>query len=529
LVAPPEPEEKKKEGPAASPKKKRKRKEPSKEEASSAPRGVLFEETPVLDTVEARRTVRLVTGSIATLLVLIFGFVLFRILTAKPALKQSPEAEKVEIVDVYKVKQHGETEAETLFERAHEVARRGNHEQAIRMLKRVSDAYPETGAADAAREALARSSQHLPLFPDSPAPAVPAGSGGTSTGVVAGNRQSTAGATPGEQGPVAASPEEALAAMTPTNIARSKSDTPLNANRAMLAASDPPPVRALPSGVQARTGAGVDPSGWPLEIVSSRDRAMMVLVPGGPVVMGRDVADTTEAPAHLVKVATFYIDKHEVTNRQFEMFLKETRPLPERGQALAREAGRVSLSEDSPVVMVNAREARAYADWAGKQLPTEAQWEKAARGTDQRPYPWGVAAPVWVKPREPLQVDTVMSFPNDLSPYGAYDLAGNVIEWTRDWYDPNLYASQRGITAEDPTGPSSRPPSAEVAVRGNSRQWRITARAGMVEGTRLPYLGFRCVLPVEGPDSLLPRTAVPKAAPPGSGPGGAAKSGAVPF
>jgi formylglycine-generating enzyme required for sulfatase activity len=245
--------------------------------------------------------------------------------------------------------------------------------------------------------------------------------------------------------------------------------------------------------------------------------------------MGRDRTGGPESPPHLVKVSTFYIDKHEVTNRQFELFLKATGPRPERTQALAREGNRISLSEDFPVVMVSAKEARLYADWAGKRLPTEAQWEKSARGTDQRLYPWGVATPVWVKPRAPLQIDPVMSFPNDLSPCGAYDLAGNAMEWTRDWYDGNVYASQRGVTAEDPTGPSSRPPSIQVAVRGYSRQWSITAREGIQETLRLPYLGFRCVLPVEGPDSIFHPAAGSEAAPPGTGPGRAVPKGAVPF
>jgi formylglycine-generating enzyme required for sulfatase activity len=256
---------------------------------------------------------------------------------------------------------------------------------------------------------------------------------------------------------------------------------------------------------------------------------MMVLVPGGPFLMGRDGADPDEAPAHHVKISAFYIDKHEVTNRQFELFLREAGPRSERTQALARDGGQVGLSEDLPVSMVSAKDAKDYAEWVGKRLPTEAQWEKAARGTDQRLYPWGTNAPAWVRPRVPLQIDTVMSYPNDLSPYGAYDMAGNVIEWTRDWFDPAGYAIYRGITAEDPTGPSSRPPSNQVAVRGGSRQWLITAREGMSEGSRLPYLGFRCVLPVEGPDSIVHPPAGPEPARPGSNPAGAVKKAAVPF
>jgi formylglycine-generating enzyme required for sulfatase activity len=284
----------------------------------------------------------------------------------------------------------------------------------------------------------------------------------------------------------------------------------------------------LPAGFQARSGAGTDPSGWPLEVVGSRDRAMMVLVPGGTFVMGRDGADPAEAPAHVTRLSTFYIDKHEVTNRQFELFLHDTGLRPERTQALAREAGRVSVSEDFPVAMVSVKDARDYAEWAGKRLPTEAQWEKAARGTDMRLYPWGPQAPNWVRPRAPLQVDAVMSYPSDLSPSGAYDMAGNVLEWTRDWYDSGAYATYRGTTAEEPTGPSSRPPSSQVVVRGVARDWTITAREGMLEGSRLPYLGFRCVLPVEGRDTIAHPAAGAETARPGANPA-ATKKGVVPF
>jgi sulfatase modifying factor 1 len=263
------------------------------------------------------------------------------------------------------------------------------------------------------------------------------------------------------------------------------------------------PSRPLPAGYQARSGVGIHPSGWPLEIFGGRDGAMMVLVPGGTFIMGRDGGEPAEAPAHQVKLSTYYIDKHEVTNRQFDQFVKEAGPRVERNRALAREGGGLTLSEDNPVVMVSAREAMEYADWASKRLPTEAQWEMAARGTDHRLYPWGPLPPVWEKPREPRQIDPVMSFPADLSPFGAYDLAGNALEWTRDWFDSRYYSSIRGAIAEDPTGPVSRPSSLQMSVRGGSRQWIVSAREGIKYESRLPFLGFRCVLPVDGPEAVF--------------------------
>jgi formylglycine-generating enzyme required for sulfatase activity len=472
--------------------------------------------------------------------VLLATFIGFRLLTGKSTRVETSDAETIELVDVHKVRLRGETEAEALLERAHEVERRGNHQLAHRLLIRLTNAYPETRAAEAARAALGRSAQKRSHFPDGP-PTVPSVAGATAGETPAPARIAAGGGASGgndSRAPevrapppsVAANPEAALAASIPPATPRPESVTS-NASGANPSAVEPapsPPARTLPSGFQARSGVRIDPSGWPLEIVTNRDGAMMVLVRGGPYLMGRDGGDMTESPAHLARVSTFYIDKHEVTNRQFELFLRETGARPDRSQALAREGGLVSVSEDFPVVMVSARDARDYADWVGKRVPTEAQWEKAARGTDQRLFPWGGQPPVWVRPRAPQQIDAVMSYPNDLSPVGAYDMAGNTAEWTRDWYDPAAYAAYRGTTAEDPTGPSSRPPSSLMAVRGGSPQWFITAREGLLEGSRLPYLGFRCVLAVEGPDSLgRPATADP--ARPGTNPGGTAKKGPVPF
>jgi formylglycine-generating enzyme required for sulfatase activity len=461
----------------------------------------LLEDTPLLDTIEARRTGRFVAGSVAALALLISTFVGFRLLTSRPNLVDQADAEKLELVDVHKARLRGETEARALLERAHQVERHGNRELAQQLLRQVANAYPETKAADAAREALGRAVQTPPAVTDKSRAERAATKGGSN-------------------------PEAALAASISAAASKNEIATSGHARVNPLGVEPAPvPNRTLPAGFQARSGANLDPSGWPVEVVGGRDGTMMVLVPAGPYVMGREGGDAAEAPAHPVRVSTFYIDKHEVTNRQFALFLRETGPRPDRTQALARDGGQVSQSEDFPAVMVSARDARDYADWAGKRLPTEAQWEKAARGNDGRLYPWGSQAPVWEKPRAPLQVDPVMSFAIDVAPSGAYDMAGNVMEWTRDWFDPASYAAYRGNTADDPNGPSSRPPSNQVAVRGGSRHWMLTAREGMVEGSRLPYLGFRCVLPVEGPDSVVNPAAGAEPARPAAN----AKKGVVPF
>jgi formylglycine-generating enzyme len=150
--------------------------------------------------------------------------------------------------------------------------------------------------------------------------------------------------------------------------------------------------------------------------------------------------------------------------------------------------------------MVNAHDAQAFADWAGKQLPTEAQWEMAARSSDNRQYPWGNQPIKGSRLRDLLEIEPKMSFADDVSQYGAFDMAGNAKEWTRDWYDSKYFRGLAGHITDNPTGPSTRPRSSlqpQLAVKGGSKSWGLTHREGVPLEKRLPYLGFRCVLPVE--------------------------------
>lgn len=253
------------------------------------------------------------------------------------------------------------------------------------------------------------------------------------------------------------------------------------------------------------------PSGWPLEITCDRDGSSMVLVPGGPFLQGNDRGAAAERPEHQATLATFYVDQHEVTNHQFHGLFK-----PNAGPATATATPRPPAGSAAetppddlrPVVQVDLEDARAYASWAGKALPTEAQWEKAARGSDGRPFPWGPDAPRWSSPRKPRQIDPVASFPNDLSPFGAFDMAGNAWEWTADFFDTRYYQQFRDAPAVDPAGPArSRGKFSEVTVKGGSAAWDVPWRSGMRPGAKLPYLGFRCVLQVEPNAPPLPAQA----------------------
>lgn len=161
----------------------------------------------------------------------------------------------------------------------------------------------------------------------------------------------------------------------------------------------------------------------------------MSVVPSGWFTMGSAAARRNEGPEHQVWLDEFEIDVYEVTVAQYAAFVAETGwRLPGDWRTETRHpAGNL------PVTHVAWPDAAAYCEWAGKRLPTEAEWEKAARGTDERRYPWGNE---WDGARAAVSVSVetgpvpVGSYPEGASPYGALDMAGNVHEWVADFYDP---------------------------------------------------------------------------------------------
>lgn len=172
--------------------------------------------------------------------------------------------------------------------------------------------------------------------------------------------------------------------------------------------------------------------------------ADMVLVPAGTFTMGSDARWPDEGPNHEVYLPAYYIDAYEVTNEQYHTFTQATgRQAPNHFPDGQPPPGR----EKHPVVFVTWYDASDYCHWAGKRLPIDAEWEKAARGTDERLFPWGSEF-------DPKKANThhskrgtttpVGMFPAGRSPYGAYDMAGNVWEWTASWYKP--YAGNKRQT-----------------------------------------------------------------------------------
>lgn len=158
----------------------------------------------------------------------------------------------------------------------------------------------------------------------------------------------------------------------------------------------------------------------------------MVYVPAGEFIMGSEIGDIDESPQRKVYVDAFYIDRFEVTNAQYAKFKKGYQYNKKIiDETVLREEW---MQDDSPVVNISWYEAMEYCKWAGKQLPTEAEWEKASRGTDGRKYPWGDKHDMSFA--EPDGIAKTAAWRAGKSPYGAYWMSGGAWEWTADWYQP---------------------------------------------------------------------------------------------
>lgn len=240
----------------------------------------------------------------------------------------------------------------------------------------------------------------------------------------------------------------------------------------------------------------------------------MVTIPAGTFVMGLDIdnergwGDPDEQPVHEVYLDPYAIDRYEVTARQFARFLnahKDDAPrYIELGPAVTVEKvdGRYQARpgrERYPVNQVSWYGADAYCRWVGKRLPTEAEWEKAARGTDQRLFPWGNAYPndTLVTCRRSFAkmgfevMEPVDGLPAGKSPYGLHHMAGNVWEWVADWYDPAYYEKS---PARNPQGPAT---GQSRVLRGGNWYFkpyylRTTYRFNELPGAFKIWQGFRC-------------------------------------
>jgi len=251
--------------------------------------------------------------------------------------------------------------------------------------------------------------------------------------------------------------------------------------------------------------AGEPAAELPKTKINEKDGAEMVLIPAGEFLMGTSEEElaawlqahpadqrgyfTVEMPQHMVYLDDYYMYKTEVTVAQYREFCQTT------GRAMPPEPD-WKWQDTHPIVNVAWEDAAAYAQWANAALPTEAQWEKAARGTDGRIYTWGNewdAGKCVNSNNSGGHTKPVGSLPADTSPYGCLDIVGNVCEWCADWYDAGYY---KNAPARNPTGTAT---GQWRVLRGGS--WRgsnpVIFRSsirGINPSGRSRDLGFRCVL-----------------------------------
>ncbi len=221
------------------------------------------------------------------------------------------------------------------------------------------------------------------------------------------------------------------------------------------------------------------------------DGAVVVKIPAGEFLMGNEETERTPLE-HEVYVSEFLMDKTGVTWGQYKKFTEATRiPLPSHQPYWG-------VHDDHPVVYVTWEEAKEYCEWAGGRLPTEAEREKAARGTDDRKYPWGDEEPdpdraVFRRSWGHEATGAVGARPAGVSPYGLHDMGGNVWEWCSDWYDGDYYAES---PYRDPKGP---PSGRAHVVRGGSWDSRPSVLSASCRswghlGYRDGDFGFRCAM-----------------------------------
>lgn len=251
------------------------------------------------------------------------------------------------------------------------------------------------------------------------------------------------------------------------------------------------------------------------ERASSVDGMPAVYIPDGTFRMGGMDPDVQrdEEPPHNVTMKGFWMDKLEVTNAMYALCVQASAcELPQTFKSQTRESYFNNPEfNDFPVVYVTWLQADTYCKWAGRRLPTEAEWEYAARGTDLRTYPWGDERPDSSRGNFNYFVgDTtkVGNYPAGASPFGVLDMSGNVAEWVADYYDGNYYS--QGVTV-NPTGPGARSQFFNRVVRGGTFQdafkdIRLANRASVrgsnpqasdiysadYLGEFSPKIGFRC-------------------------------------
>jgi formylglycine-generating enzyme len=259
--------------------------------------------------------------------------------------------------------------------------------------------------------------------------------------------------------------------------------------------------------------------------ITGKDGAPMKLIPAGDFQMGSNDGNDDEKPIHTVYIDAFYMDNYEVTNAQYKKFMDATGHKEPEGYGVTNGNWQFKpwsdpnfKGDDQPVVCINQEDAKSYCQWAGKRLPTEAEWEKAARGgVTGKKYVWGDEFPPSKNAGNFADISAKKVFTNwtpldgyddghtytapvgSFKPngYGLYDMAGNVWEWCADWYDSHYYATS---PKSNPAGSVSG--SMSILRGGSWYQFlnltylRVAFRGSSVPTATNSELGFRCAMDV---------------------------------
>ncbi len=239
------------------------------------------------------------------------------------------------------------------------------------------------------------------------------------------------------------------------------------------------------------------PTSAPTIQISPKDGMEIVFVEAGTFIMGSDNDEVNESPKHEIYIDDYWIDKTEVTNKMYYSCIKSggcEKPLSD-GFIAPTDHYTNPAKENYPVVYVNYENAESYCQWASRRLPTEAEWEKAARGVDGRIYPWGNQSPTQDTLNFNQNIGDLMpvgSYPLGASPYGALDMSGNALEWVADWYSDNYYEQS---PSSNPIGPDSG--QFRVSRGGGFYQSEYEVRATMRYSAAYWYnqsgdFSFRC-------------------------------------
>ncbi|QDV29040.1 Serine/threonine-protein kinase pkn1 [Planctopirus ephydatiae] len=264
----------------------------------------------------------------------------------------------------------------------------------------------------------------------------------------------------------------------------------------------------LPIGFMPVPGTGLSPDGWPRRIICQYDGSLMAYIPPGPARLGSNDGPANARPEATVLLDGYYINVFETTVAEYKRYRDEMKAKNKNSFAAINE----TADPRQPVLGIPWGVASAYAKWSGRDLPTEAEFEKAARGPDGFRAPWGNTRAIWPEPRTTKTLANVGKFSSDQSIYGIYDLAGNAHEWVADWHDDNSHAeaakSRDGV--KNWTGAKKPKITSQHTVKGCLSDWDVTAREGRLMTDKFPDVGFRTVLRV-GPGNAGPP---PAATPP---------------